>query len=118
MANGRGWIDCIDCINCEWRQDKSQRYCNNYKLLLPTSEELQHQHTVCAKFISAPSKDLALNSEVVATNDGANYYIYRRSRPLHKTKEPIEMESNILYTFHYNEHILKPFMKLKHEGEI
>ena len=113
MPNGKGWIDCIDCINCKWSREPWERYCKEYNLLLPNLEDLEHKHTVCSKFAPVKSRDSILNSEVVANDEGAIYYIYRRSNPHHKSEDPVKLKHNILYAFHYNEQKLTPFMDLK-----
>ena len=112
MANGKGWIDCIDCIHCEWTKDPWKRFCQKFDLLLPTSEELEHQHTVCADFNPKKDSELVLNSEIEQISSGANYYIHKKSGPFYKGKEPTHIEQNVLYAFHYTEHILRPFMNL------
>ena len=117
MANGKGWIDCIDCIHCEWTKDPWKRFCKKYNLLLPSSEELDHQHTICSKFCPKQSHESALNTEVVPTNDGADYYVYKRSGPFYKNEEPVHLMSNVLYAFHYNEQILRSFLEFSGKAE-
>ena len=113
MANGKGWIDCIDCAMCEsikpW-----ERYCKTHDVNLPDPQTIDHQHTVCSLFEDRHSGINLLNGEVIPEKGGsARYLVYRRGSPHYDSEKPQQMDNGVLYGVHYNEQIIRPLLEFE-----
>ena len=103
MPNGKGWLDCFDCVH--QKRDFQEKFstCLRHNFIIPEIEEVDYRHRFCSSFIANKDQIKILNGDVRKEHGVAYYYVYKPESEFYNssTDKKIKLNINILYGYYY-----------------
>ena len=108
MANGKGWLDCMDCKHHKIQFDNERNIileesCILHSINLPQSETIEFKHRFCSDFSPKLQSELIVNGCIIKEENNYFYYVYKPDSQFFENEynKKIKIEQNQLYFYLY-----------------